>query len=306
MLGSWEADAAKRVIRFTPKFPLTVGVTYRAVFDESQWATDQAVATLVSSVFRVPEPRRGSPATTLTNVFPSGAEVPENLLKFYLHFSAPMSRGRVYQHIHLMDGSGKEIELPFLELDEELWDPEMKRLTLFIDPGRIKRGVRPLEEIGPSLEEGKLFTLVIDAAWLDAKGKPLSKKFEHRFRVGAPDRTSIIPENWELVEPVPESTDPLSVAFAESMDHALALRLLRVVREDGSPVEGTPKLTDSEKTWKFTPSQPWKPGAYKLVVPAILEDLAGNNVGKTFEVELVERGEPRDIGKPVRLPFVVK
>ena len=32
------------------------------------------------------------------------------------------------------------IELPFLEIDEELWDPAMMRLTLFIDPGRIKRG----------------------------------------------------------------------------------------------------------------------------------------------------------------------
>ena len=66
-----------------------------------------------------------------------------------------MQRGHVYDHIHLLGEAGKPVELPFLELDEELWDPEMTRLTIFIDPGRIKRGVRPLEEIGPALEAGK-------------------------------------------------------------------------------------------------------------------------------------------------------
>jgi hypothetical protein len=305
MLGSWEVDLAKKVVRFTPKFPLTPGVTYCATFDESQWTKEQAVRSLVGSVFRVPQPRR-SPPTVVANVFPSGAEVPENLLKFYLHFSSPMSRGRVYQHIHLLDESGGKIELPFLELDEELWDPEMKRLTLFIDPGRIKREVQPLEEIGPSLQQGKRFTLVIDDALPDAAGKPLAKKFEHSFRVGPPNRKAIVPGDWKLAEPSAGNSDPLSVAFAEPMDHALALRLLQVVREDGSPVEGIAELADSERNWKFKPSHPWKPGAYKLVVPPILEDLAGNNVGKAFEVELVERGEPREIGKSVKLPFTVK
>jgi hypothetical protein len=66
----------------------------------------------------------------------------------------------------------------------------MTRLTLFIDPGRIKRGVLPLEEVGPSLEAGKSYTLVIDREWIDGSGNPLQESFEKTFKVGPPDRRS--------------------------------------------------------------------------------------------------------------------
>jgi hypothetical protein len=305
MLGTWNADSATRVLRFTPRFPLTPGVAYRAEFDSNQLPGAAADRIRISSDYIVPELPSG-PRTVVTNVFPSGTEIPENLLKFYLHFSAPMSRGHIYEHIHLRDENGKDVELPFLEIDEELWDPEMKRLTLFIDPGRIKRGVRPLEEIGPSLQEGHRFTLAIDAAWLDATGRPLAQKYEHSFRVGPPDRTPIAPEEWKLAAPAAESTEPFSVTFSESMDRALALRLLQVVRADGSPVDGIASLADAERRWTFTPTRPWQSGTHRLMVPTILEDLAGNNVGKAFEVELSERRELRELGKSVNLKFQVK
>jgi hypothetical protein len=305
MLGTWNADSATRVLRFTPRFPLTPGVAYRAEFDSSQLPGAAADRIRISSDYIVPDLPSG-PRTVVTNVFPSGTEIPENLLKFYLHFSAPMSRGHIYEHIHLRDDNGKDVELPFLEIDEELWDPEMKRLTLFIDPGRIKRGVRPLEEIGPSLQEGHRFMLAIDAAWLDATGRPLAQKYEHSFRVGPPDRTPIAPEEWKLAAPAAESTEPFSVTFSESMDRALALRLLQVVRADGSPVDGIASLADAERRWTFTPTRPWQSGMHRLVVPTILEDLAGNNVGKAFEVELSERRELRELGKSVDLKFQVK
>lgn len=305
MLGEWKADSAAHIVSFAPKFPLTVGVAYRAVFDASRWPGESEVTLFIGSVFTAP-PRARGPATVVANVFPSAAEVPENLLKFYLHFSAPMSRGRIYEQIHLRNEAGKDIELPFLEIDEELWDPEMKRLTLFIDPGRIKREVRPLEEIGPALEQGHRFTLVIDAAWLDATGRPLAKKFEHSFRVGPPDRDPIVPSEWKLTKPIVGSTAPLDVVFPEPMDHALALRLLRIERDDGSRIEGVSALTDSERRWSFVPSNPWRPGVHQLVIPAALEDLAGNNVGKAFEVELIEGAPTREAGKQVKLPFEVK
>jgi hypothetical protein len=305
MLGSWHTDSAAGVIRFTPQFPLTPGVAYRAEFDGSRLPGAAAEVVRIASGYIEPIPPRG-PGTVVTNVFPSAAEVPENLLKFYLHFSAPMSRGRIYEHIHLRDEAGKDVELPFLEIDEELWDPEMKRLTLFIDPGRIKRGVRPLEEIGPSLREGHRFTLAIDAAWLDAAGRPLVQKYEHSFSVGPPDRKPIDPGEWKLAEPAAASTEPFGVTFPGSMDRALALRLLQVVRDDGSVVEGNASVADAERSWSFTPSQTWHSGRYHLVVPATLEDLAGNNVGKAFEVDLLDRREMLESGKSVKLPFTVK
>ena len=93
-----------------------------------------------------------------------------------------MQRGNIYEHIHLCDSNGKPIELPFLEIDEELWDTTMTRLTLFIDPGRIKRGVLPLEEIGPSLEAGKRYTLVINREWKDGVGNRLKEEFQKKFK----------------------------------------------------------------------------------------------------------------------------
>src|SRR5207244_1417841 len=113
--------------------------------------------------------------------------LPENQLKFYLHFSAPMSRGESYRHIQLLDAAGKPVESPFLELDHELWDPEGKRFTLFIDPGRIKRGLKPREDLGPVLEEGKRYTLVINRAWTDAEDNLLKETYRKTFTVGKPD-----------------------------------------------------------------------------------------------------------------------
>ena len=62
------------------------------------------------------------------------------------YFDAPMSRGEAYRHIHLVDAkTGREVEAPFLELGEELWDGDFRRFTLLCDPGRVKRGLKPRE-----------------------------------------------------------------------------------------------------------------------------------------------------------------
>ena len=61
---------------------------------------------------------------------------------------------------------------PFLELDEELWSPDGTRFTLIFDPGRIKRGLKPREEVGPVLEAGKSYSLVIDRRLARRIGKP--------------------------------------------------------------------------------------------------------------------------------------
>ena len=70
---------------------------------------------------RLPEPQRAG--TVVARVTPSADRVPENLLKFYLHFSAPMSRGEVYDRVRLLDARRPAVDLPFLGLGEELWDP---------------------------------------------------------------------------------------------------------------------------------------------------------------------------------------
>jgi len=309
MAGEYRVEGD--TLLFLPRFPFAPGVTYRATFHPSLIpGSREGASVLIGETFRVE--RRSAAPTSVTRVYPSADELPENLLKFYVQFSAPMSRGHIYEHIHLLDEQRKPVELPFLEIDEELWDVEMKRLTLFIDPGRIKRGVRPLEEVGPALEQGKHYSLVIDRGWHDAQGNSLSNSYEKNFSVGPPDRSPPDPKQWQIAAPsLAEGKTRLEVRFPDPMDHALALRLIRVERVQTSrrtpaALEGTAKLDDNERHWSFTPSQPWQRGTYQLVVPAIIEDLAGNNIGKPFEVDLFDTIQKRPTNAVTRLSFEVR
>jgi hypothetical protein len=292
MLGRYWTEPGH--LFFEPKFPLQRGVNYRAVFRPN------AKAAPIVSTFKLP-PQPADPTTVVAQIYPSADLLPENLLKFYVHFSGAMRRGHIYDHIHLLNESNQPVELPFLEIDEELWTPDLKRLTLFIDPGRIKRGVKPLEEVGPALQEGKRFTLVIDQSWHDSAGHPLKEAFRKTFRVGPPDREPPDPARWKIEPPRAGTRDPLRVSFPDPMDQALALRMIGVPK-----VAGNASLGDQERLWSFIPSTDWRPGTYNLQVESIIEDLAGNNIGKLFEVDVFENVQ-RSITKDlVEVPFIVR
>ncbi len=304
MLGRYSIEADR--LRFAPQFPLVSGIRYRTVFRPSQLPQNAAPDSVdVTSVFQLPD-RIAVPTTFVKAIYPSADVVPENLLKFYIHFSAPMSRGNIYDHMRLFDGQGREVRLPFLEIDEELWGSEMTRLTLFIDPGRIKRGVLPLEEVGPSLVEGGSYTLEIDNRWLDGNGNPLKESYRKRFRVGPPDRLPPDQTDWKIRTPKSGARDPLEVIFSEPMDHALALRVIRVVDNSGRGLEGEVRLEDSERNWIFTPTSPWRRGSYRLVILTTIEDLAGNNIGKPFEVDTFQKIDRHLTTTSVKLDFDIR
>ncbi len=304
MLGDYRIESG--LLRFVPQFPLEPGITYRAIFRPVRLPGGRNSLTgEVISVFELTA-KRDYPTTTVKAIYPSAGIVPENLLKFYLHFSEAMSRGRIYDHIRLRDEEGKLIELPFLEIDEELWDPTMTRLTLFFDPGRIKRGVRPLEEVGPALETGKSYTLVVGSGLQDGAGKPLKAGFKKEFKVGLPDREPPDPSTWKIQTPLLDALEPLAVDLMEPIDHALALRLITVIGESGERIDGKATLADEERRWIFTPVIPWRRGSYKLVIQTNLEDLAGNNIGKPFDVDLFEGVQRRLTSSTVERSFEVR
>ena len=298
MAGSWRIAEGR--VRFEPQFPLVPGVRYRAEFHSDRGAP-------VISFFELPARKPGVP-TEVVQVFPSADLLPENQLKFYVQFSAPMSRGGTYEHVHIRDADGRVLELPFLELDEELWDPAMTRLTLLIDPGRIKRGVKPLEDIGPVFEAGRSYSLTLEKSCRDAQGMPLRQTFEKKFRIAAADRTPPDPRAWKIETPGCGTRDPLVVKFDEPMDQALALRLIRVVPVSNMQVAvlGEAALAQEERTWTFTPAEPWKEGEFRLTVATTIEDLAGNNIGKTFDVDLAAGAQRRVTAASVSVPFEVK
>ena len=210
------------------------------------------------------------------------------------------------REIDLLDEKGKSIESPFLELDEELWTPDGKRFTLLFHPGRVKRGLRPREELGPILEEGKRYTLVVDAGWPDEDGNRLKAEFRKSFRAGKPDDEQLDPKKWKMRAPAAGKTAPLLVDFPKPLDHALLQRMLWIVDADGRKVAGTVRVGREETLWGFQPEKAWSAGSYRLMINTALEDPAGNNVASPFEVDVVGPSQRRIAEKTVHREFVVK
>lgn len=287
------------VLTFHPRFPLARGVKYIASLARGgagePWRAELSLP-----------PLDRTPVAEVAAIFPTAGDVPENLLKFYLVFSQPMSRGEAYRHVRLLEESGERVDLPFYELDEELWDPAGERFTLRFDPGRIKRGLKPREDHGPALEAGKRYKLAIDASWHDAEGRPLKQGIEKSFRVGPPDDTQPDPRTWTLRPPPAETAQHLAVLFPEPLDRAMLERSLTVLDPAGDRVAGSVTVGDGERRWQFDPKRPWKAGRHTLAVDADLEDLAGNSPARPFEVDVQETVTETPPVETVYVPFDVQ
>ncbi len=225
-----------------------------------------------------------------------------------------MSQGNAYVHLHLRDDtSGTDVIEPFLELPQELWSPDGKRLTLLLEPGRVKHDLVPREQLGPILVAGRNYTFSIDADWPDAEGRPLAAAGRKTFRAVKADARPLDPSTWTIEAPQAGTRRPLSVRFPKSLDHALLERVLRVLGPEPaqSPAEASPELagtirvTDEETRWTFEPTQPWIAGRYKLAVSTQLEDPAGNNIGLPFEVDLKRTPAAPNVSAVVQIEFQV-
>ncbi len=298
-------DVLSDRLRFTPRYPLEEGLRYRAVFAPGFLSPHRAELAPVTQVISL-EPRKSNPTTVVEQIYPSADVLPENQLKFYLHFSASMSRGEAYRHVHLLDAQGREVNGAFLELGEELWDGDYQRFTLLFDPGRVKRGLKPREELGPVIVEGQHYSLVVDGAWRDATRTPLNSGARKEFSVGPPDDKPVDPAKWRITAPAANGFDPLLVRFGEPLDHSLLERIVWVATNAGERVAGTIRTGNAEACWQFTPQRPWASGHYQLVAETTLEDLAGNSIGRPFEVDEFQAVQERIETKTISIPFEVK
>jgi len=287
-------------LAFVPRYPFTAGLKYQARFDGARLGRG-AMVERTFSIAPPPPP----PAVRVEAIYPSGDELPENLLKFYIHFSGPMSRGEAYKHVRLLNEKGEVVPYPFLELAEELWNPEMTRFTLFFEPGRIKQGLVPRMEAGPALESGKTYTLVVDSGWSDGEGRPLAAGMRKVFRAGPVDAVQPNPSRWRVTPPANGTKGALVVDFEEALDHAMLQRVL-TVRLGEKVIAGRVGVKEHEKRWTFTPELPWEAGRYVIRVQTILEDRSGNSIGRAFEVE--NTGAPGGAAGPeeVDVGFEVK
>ncbi|MBA2227261.1 MAG: hypothetical protein WHU94_00660 [Thermogemmata sp.] len=287
-------------VRFEPLYPLAAGHEYVA---ELRLSANHPAAVQVRLKIPAPDP---GPRVRVVAVYPSAAVLPENTLRFYIHFSGEMSRGDVYRHFRLLREDGREVPHPFLELDEELWSHDGRRLTLLFHPGRVKRELVPREEEGPILEAGQRYTLLIRGDWTDIYGRPLAAEYRKTFLAVPAEESPVDPQQWKLQLPRAESRQPLLVRLPRPLDRALLERLVWLETETGQRLDLTPAVGGGEHLLTFTPLQPWCAGNYRLVVDTRLEDMCGNRVGRPFEVDLFGPITREIRIETVALPFTIR
>jgi hypothetical protein len=276
---------------FVPRFAFLDGTAYTVTVDGA------VAATLVRG-----GPDR-APTTEVSAIYPTSHEVPRNLLRLYVWFSAPMSEGYAAGQVWLADDDGATIAGALLRVEQELWDGTHRRLTVLLDPARIKRGLAGHQNYGYPLRAGEPVLVVVDGGFRDARGLPLRAGTQRRYQVGGDERRHVDPRDWTLTVPRARTCEPVHVRFERPMDHGLLNRCLVVTGPDGELVAGARRIGRSETTWQLVPSQAWVDGPHQLIIDPVLEDLAGNSVSRVFDRDLARPEDQPRPACPVTLTF---
>ena len=285
---------------FVPRWPFVAGVEYVTI------ARDETGAVEVLGRLRRP-PRVVKPSAEVVAIYPRAGEVPLNLLKIYVQFSKAMSEGQTARAVQVRRADTDEpLRDVFLPNTLELWDRERKRLTLLLDPGRIKRGLRPHEELGYPLAEGVSVVVRIDTEFRDSDGAPLRSAAEQRYQVTAALRSRVEPARWRVHAPESGTREALAAEFDRPLDRALLEDALTVVEASGAAIEGDRTIGNEERSWRFTPREAWRTGTHYLDVARHLEDVAGNSVARVFDRNLREPADDPLGQGVVRVPFQVR
>ena len=299
MAGRFEID--QDAIRFVPRFPFLDGTSYSLLVDSG--LVERSVDSPEVWTIKRPAPE-GTPTTGVVAIYPSADELPVNQLKFYVHFSSPMSEDWALRAVHVRRADNDEpLEGVFMEMEPELWDRDRRRLTVLLEPGRIKRGLAPNEEAGYPLIEGVPVIVTVDTEFRDAAGWPLRNGAERHYEIGPPVRARINPADWRYHCPTAGSTELLTVEFGRPLDHALLEHSLWVNDAAGVALAGRSSVGLKERSWQFEPQSPWEEGRHQVIVNPRLEDLAGNSLIRVFDRDLMRPEDAPTGARHVAIDF---
>lgn len=276
---------------FHPAFPFASGVRYR-VQGESCEATFEL------------RPKYAS-APQVTEIYPRDQTIPENILRFYVYFSEPMGEGGFLDHVRLEHvESGQDITGAFFDNIYELWSPDRKRITVLVDPGRVKTGLRANRAMGRAFEAGQTYRLHILDTWTSIHGRPLSAGFTKTYRAETEDRRRVDPDRWCLALPESGTHDPLEVQFGEAVDHVSVGRFLTVVSARGVVLPGAWGLGSTDTSARWTPEDAWSDAVteHRLSINGRFEDIAGNNINAAMD-HRVGALSPGDEGRTISRAF---
>ena len=224
------------------------------------------------------------PSETAILISPEAKVLPANTLRFYIHFPKSGEAHFDRDNLRLLDDEEGVVRDPFLVLSQELWSHDGRRLTVFIEPGRIKRGLGADPAHDPALVVGRRYSLVVTA---------LGRTARHTFDVGEPVLEAIDEKNWNIVPPQVGSLDPLVVHFDRVMDAALCEDEIAICNAAGQVIETCVALSEDGKTMQLIPKAPWRDGEHSLLVTERFEDVCGNRLGEALDHDLSSSARPR-------------
>lgn len=218
------------------------------------------------------------------SISPEARVLPANTLRFYLHFPRPGEAHFDRDQLLLLNEEGQIVPDPFLVLSQELWSYDGCRLTVLMEPGRIKRGMGEDPSHEPAFIVGRTYSLVITMPGQTAR---------HTFLVSDPVLEAIDEAAWRIESPKAGSLDPAIVYFDRVMDAALCEDEIRILNPSGEVVQTRASLSPDGATMEFFPSHPWSADEHSLVVSERFEDVCGNRLGEALDHDLGAIGRPR-------------
>lgn len=261
---------------FTPLISFTRGLTYELTWRD---APLQQIEIPADNTLKAP---------VVMAIYPSGDSLPENLLKMYIVFSKPMQEGKAIQNISVIKNGRDTISSVFLDLDQELWNAERTVLKIWLDPGRIKRDLQPNKQMGAPLQTGNRYQVVIKPGWTDTEGASLSSHYRKDFLSTTRDDASPDPAIWTIHPPKAGTRDALTIELHEPLDYLLLKNAVQLTDGNGNVVNGAIETAKKETILHFTPTHAWAAGEYTVTVEPRLEDLAGNNLERPFDKDLLK------------------
>ena len=200
-------------------------------------------------------------------VYPSGPEIPQSLLRIVLDFDTPVHTP-IFDRICLRYDNGTPALYAFVQ--QELWSPDQRTLTLLLHPSRVKTGLVGHETLGHALRPGEGISLELDG------------QVVKRWQVVSRRWAAPAPEGWAMHPITVNTRAPLRIDLGDPID-VLSRDLIRVT--DGrQAVPGRTLLSPGERWWRFRPDQPWADRTlYQVMVHPRLENPCGDQVGEPLE-----------------------
>jgi hypothetical protein len=288
---------------FMPRFPPVPEQHYNVLFNADLFTKKFTTnfrfkQSTYSQRFYIDTPNF-KPTTQVSKILPLAHIVPQNILKFYVYFSEPMSMEDPLKYITITDDNGVVINDAFVRVPEGLWDQQKTRLTLFVHPGRIKRGVGLNIKKGMVFQKGMRYQINVNKNFKDYRGVTLVSNITKVFSVSQSIYQTLSPENWTLILPDVQSEQSLIIEPERILEPVLAKKMIHVVnKKTGRKVSGSIEVDSLASTLTFKPKTAWVPGKYELIVDDRLEDLAGNTTTALFD-EDISKKQSKHQGTPI-------